>query len=277
MMVPKELVSLQTWFGNLIARPIQGVGRFNLPLLEETLALEAEVLIRKGAVLQASEGMAIYNQQYWFRLLGVLQEAFPALLRLFGYESFNKRIAEPYLLAHPPGHWSLSFLGRLLPAWLEAHYQEEDRELVCSMAAIDEAYHRVFDVEEKRALSSGEEQLLLHHPLFLQPFVAPIALQADLFSFRAKLMEQKVEHFLSHDFPPLLWDRPCYFVLHRNGTQIRYEEISSEEYFFLHAFEKGGLLEEVCDQFAGAFPQADAPIADWFQSWTQKGWLFLHP
>jgi hypothetical protein len=51
--------------------------------------------------LLAAERLAVYNRQYWFRLLRTLQQELPLTSRLFGLWSFNQR-AMAFLSAHPP-------------------------------------------------------------------------------------------------------------------------------------------------------------------------------
>ena len=80
---PKKLYSLQKWFGRAITQPIQNVDEFGLPNLDIQLAKEALLHMTNGPKLSADKRVAIYNQQYWFRLLHMMQDIFPFLLRLF--------------------------------------------------------------------------------------------------------------------------------------------------------------------------------------------------
>ena len=66
------------------------------------------------------------------------------VVRLFGYTSFNREIATPYLSENPPTHWALCQLGQTLPEWIYNHYTAEDRELVALAAQIDAATQVAF-------------------------------------------------------------------------------------------------------------------------------------
>lgn len=272
--VPKDLHHLQSWFGDVIREPIRQTDSYQLPLIDEEVKKEAAKYFKSGPKLNADQRVAIYNQQYWFRLLTILHEGFPLLTRLFGYKGFNELIAEPYLLGFPPTHWSLATLGADIPEWLEKEYHEKDRRLVLASAKIDVAYERVFFVESWPFIHAEITDKLASSSLYLQPSVLALKFDCDLFTYRDAFLEQEVKHWTENDFPKLKWDRDHYFVLFRSSDGILYEEISRPEYLLLSTFQKGATLEQACSQVEDE-KGIDEKLGAWSQRWMSQGWLSL--
>lgn len=269
--VPKRLYSLQKWFGRVISLPIQEVDCYGLPLLDKELAKEALLHMTNGPILSADKRVAIYNQQYWFRLLSVMQDIFPFVTRLFGYEEFNKQIAEPYLLKYPPSHWSLNELGRNLPNWINKYYKEEDKQLVYEASLIDEAYDRLFYAGHLPKIKKMKKQ----QKLFLQPTLALFSLSSNLFQLRETFLKEDVEYWLENDFPSISWGKKKYFVLYIESGKIQYQEIEQSQYFLLNAFEKGSTLADAIMKMIDHIDSTniEEKMKTWFYDWVKKGFL----
>lgn len=222
-----HLADLQQWFTEQLFNPAQ-----------------ADQQILSTPNLSALQRISIYAQQYWQRLLPFLQKSYPTLLHLFGPTEFDELIAKPYLLAFPPDHWSLSKLGSRLPYWIERHYHEEDKILVYQASLVDESFTRI-----RSTLPLPND---LSAPFYLQSHITLLALDADLFTFRKELLQQKT--------PTIDWGEKRYFAC--------CEEITSTQYLLLKAFEKGATIEEACSQIDSA-----PDIADWFKTWAERGWF----
>ena len=138
---PKKLIETLLWFAKTISQPMQEDSK--LPDVKE-----ASHYLLPSPTLEPKRRIEIYHQQYWWRLLRILQENFPFLVRLFGYKSFNQLIAIPYLSNHLPSHWALSTLGHNLAFWIEKEYHETDKELVLAAAKIDRAALSSFYVKK---------------------------------------------------------------------------------------------------------------------------------
>ncbi len=265
--VPPSLLNLQKWFGQIETRPIREVGEFKIPLYDSKTMRRIEERITPGPKLSASQRIGLYNQQHWWRFFILIQEQYPALLRLFGYSDFNQVIVEPYLLKYYPNHWSLSALGSRLPRWIEEEYLDEDRVIIRPMAMIEEAYERLWYVPALPTLKRGEES----HSLYIQPYIALFALDADFFSFREQLIGYPVTHWEENDFPEIDWSpSKRYFVLFPLEDELSVEEISSPEYVLLKAFEEGATIAE-----GSALLDASvlSDIGSSFQKWVSRGWL----
>ena len=271
--IPEDLFNLQRWMGAILTRPLRDLRQYRLPHYDEKLIAEIEEQITSGPSLNAAERMGIYNQQYWFRLFTLLQKDYPVLHRLFGPSDFNHFLAEPYLLKYPPNHWSLASLGSQLPLWIAEEYHEEDRNLIHQIALIEEAYERLLYTQPLPSLTKEELPSIANATLFLQPTLALFALEADLFTFRAALLEKEVAHWRKHPFPKIDWsNRQRFFILFPKSHELSYEEISPEEHLILTTFEKGAKIGEVLSLLQNN-TEAIASVGKWFQKWGEWGWL----
>ncbi len=252
--------------GEIIARPLRQLGEYDLPIYDEKIAQSIEERMAPGPYLSASQRLGIYNQQFWFRMFVILQSDYPSLLRLFGYEEFNRFIVEPYILKYFPNHWSLSSLGRKLPQWIAEEYGDEDKWLVQQLATIDALYERLPLVRPSPKLED------INGPIYLQPFVAIVDLEGDLLKFREELLREEPNYWQERDFPKI--DGGGSFVLAGKQGEIEYEKISPAQALLLRAFEKGATLEEACHLLQGTMiEEAERNIGDWFRKWGERGWF----
>ena len=244
---PVDLLYLQTWFASIITRalsendqiePIAPSGRL--------LSKEAAEFVCSGPHLTPDQKMEIYNRQYWWPAISIFHENFPGLTRLFGYEDFNRSIAVPFLVEHPPKDWSLTKLGDNLENWLQDQYTAADKLLVTHMAALDWAYQEVFFAPPSIFLSP--EMDLVSTTLALQRHVKLFKLPFDLFSFRSMLLKEEVEFWIESDFPPLSKGRDYFFVLYRDhDNRLSYREIQKGQWVLLEGIKRGLTLQESCD------------------------------
>lgn len=269
--IPKTLLEMQTWFANIITSSLPERDDADLPIYPLNLIDEIRKEIAPSPQLKSEERMGIYHQQYWWRLLTIMQEIYPSLVRLFDYGDFNHQIAEPYLLKCPPNDWFLSNLGSQLPEWLKKNYREKDAPLVLALARLDLAYENMMFTEclpkiESDALNECESK-----PMYLQPFVMLFKFDVDLFTFRMKLLEHPPTHWLANDFPELEKSRKKrHFILFRKNEKDFHEETSLSHFALLSRFQKGAKLIDLvplltkCDD-----------IVEWFKSIAARGWLTL--
>lgn len=261
-------MSLYKWMAGIITRPID----HNSAMIEPVAEDEAVRYITPSRRLTAAERIQIYNQQYWWRLFTALHDNFPLLTRLFGYTDFNRTIAMPFLLAHPPSHWSLAKLGELLPSWLAKTYIHTDKELVHASATLDWAHQELFLAAPPGQAPSLTDKCHLHCQLFHYPF--------DLMSFRKALLLESVDYWSGDaSFPPLT-KGSYYIVLYRSGENlVVYEQVSEGEWTFLEYLSSGLSLEEasllVEKKNDLVYEEAQRFLHRWVQKWIAKGYLYV--
>ena len=269
--IPTSLTEMQIWFANIITARVAETDAANLPIYHLSVIEEIRKRVAPSPSLKSEERVGIYQQQYWWRLLGIMHEIFPTLVRLFGYGAFNHEIAEPYLVSYPPNDWFLSNLGNALPEWLEKNYTEKDLSLVLGLARLDFAYEKLLFTELLPKIDAQKLPQCEEERMFLQPYVLLFELDVDLFSFRAALLEHPAEHWESNDFPSLDKKRgKRFFILFRHQEKSIYEEISPALQALLARFQQGAKLADLIPLL-----ESSSEIVESFQLIASRGWLTL--
>lgn len=266
---PNTLLEIQTWFAKIITSPLQESNQADLPIYTSCLIDEIRERIAPSPQLKSEERVGIYHQQYWWRLITIMQELYPSLVHLFGYEEFNRLIAEPYLLDCPPQDWFLSRIGSHLPEWLKKNYQEKNSSLVSGLASLDFAYECLIFTGILPKIESNELPKCDREILYLQPFVMLFEFDVDFFTFRTQLLEHPPIYWQTHAFPQIKKRRKkTFFVLFRKNEEDFYEQISEAQFALLRRFQEGAALIDLIPLLA-----ACDHIVEWFQTIASRSWL----
>lgn len=283
---PRSLVKKQIWFAGLITQPLtdeNGIQAFTSS--KQSIEREAKNEIKPSPTLQPWERIEIYNQQYWWRILEIMQQLYPLVVRLFGSYDFNRLIAVPYLQKYPSNHWSIDCIGRKLPVWITEDYSGDDKELIKDAVDLDYAFQESSFSGEKLTidishLSEDELSKLVHRRIHLQPYIHLFALDYNLFQFRDEMITQDPDYWIDNDFPELPREKRYYGIVYRaKNDNVVWDSLSSAEFHVLWKFQEGCTIEDACDwlerQDAAMSDEAAAHIHFWFQEWTMRGWLTL--
>jgi hypothetical protein len=286
--IPPKLKQTQKWFASIITRPLMEGSRLNPTSPKgESMDKEASKYISPSPALRPAQRIELYNQQYWWRLLSVMQENFPFLTRLFGYHDFNQTISIPYLVKYPSSHWSLNMLGERLEKWIKEDYHADDKDLISIAASLDWGYCSSFSARSAPPVNleslpvAGNIDSLLTAKLYLQPHIRLYHFTGDYLNLRYEMLKESVEHWVDNDFPPLEREQKNYFsVLYRNHqTNLAWKTVSEAEYMLLNQFSKGTSIDECCNwlgrQKKTAYKKADENIQAWFKEWVERHWLTL--
>ncbi len=139
---PPWLAELQARFGEVLRTPLDRAGgrvRASTEAYDPTAVAE----VRDRAAARAADRLAVYNRQYWFRLLRTMQTAFPLTARLLGPWELDG-LAARFLGAHPPRGWDLE----TVPIGFERFVEEAlavraDAPLLCEAVKLDAAWAKV--------------------------------------------------------------------------------------------------------------------------------------
>ena len=250
----------------------------------------AASLISPNSRLNPFERLEIYNRQYWFRVLGALQEDFPALQAVVGGRAFEA-LSIAYLTAHPSRSFSLRNLGSKLVEWLAAHPRFAGRRhrLAVDVARIEWAFVEAFDLAQREPLTleqiatlDGESRLAL------QPHVQLLALDyaADDLVLKLHKRDKKqtseagVREDEVHAAPaklPKLRRRPTWVAAHRVDNSVYYRRLAREEFLTLDGLRRGlTLAESLAAGFADSRmpePRRAAFVRAMFSTWAELGWV----
>ena len=269
-----SLADLQAWFGAAIAIPLPDEYPGNpLEISLPGLAAEAEARLRSKGGMGGFARLGVYNQQYWFRLVSVMQADYACVIHLMGLKAFNAW-AVRYLVAHPPASAFLADLDRDFPAFLAQSYAGPEREAVLQAAAYERALSQAFDAPEGLTLAAAAlpPEALLAERLRLAPHVTALHLDWDFAEYRSRcLPDESLEAPMDPPQPA-----SAAWVIHRTAAlAIGKAEIPAAALALLRAFP--GTLPEAFARLEGAADQAmlEREIPRWFQAWAAEGWLCL--
>src|SRR6266849_9451104 len=112
-------------------------------------------IVRGDDRLSAEQRVDIYANMYFYRLLDVLKEDFPATLRVLGGDNFHN-LATGYLLEYPPTEPSVQYCGRHLANFLRNHPLRTGAPYIADLAALERAVVEVFHGLDAPALEADE-------------------------------------------------------------------------------------------------------------------------
>ena len=255
----------------------------------ESAEIAAE-FIKPNDRLSAFERLQIYNQQYWWRLLGALQEDFRGVRAVLGAWRFDK-LAEAYLASCPSRSWTLRDLGQRFPAYIENHPHLTLRQtrLATDVARVEWARVVAFDGEEKPVISPARIAKIPTDrlQLGLQPYLSLLELAHPVDELLRRVKHKSIIA-LSNAVAPASTSRgarisvrrsatPVHLAVHRVAYSVYYKRLEPEAFHLLCALRDGATLDAAC---ALAFAQSKelpeqsaAKLQEWFARWMEFGWF----
>jgi hypothetical protein len=258
--------------------------------MQSTGAAVAERLVKPNDRLTAFERLQIYNQQYWWRLLGSFGEDFRGLRAVLGERKFE-RLAVAYLEACGSHSWNLRNIGSQLVSFLEANpaLTHPRSALALDVARVEWARVLAFDDPDKPVLTAKQ---IAKTPadrlrLGLQPYISLLELHHPVDDLMRKLKHNEIAavsnavaatHTRACKTVAVRRSRqPIHLAVHRFQYSVYYKRLDPEAYHLLLALRNGATLEEACGTaFAdskGLPQQSAARIQEWFARWMELGWF----
>lgn len=254
----------------------------------------AASFIAPNSQLTAFERLEIYNRQYWFRVLGALQEDFAALRAVVGAQAFEA-LSIAYLTVHPSRSFSLRNLGSKMVEWLSANRQFAGRRhrLAVDVARIEWAFIEAFDSAEREPLTleqigtlDGDSRLALqpHLQLIALEFPADDIVLALHKRERSQASEAGVKHDEGDKKPaklPRLRRKATWVAAHRFDNSIYYRRLAREEFFTLTALRDGLPLGQALaaglSEIASPKARSAERVRGMFAHWAELGWVCAPP
>jgi len=241
--------------------------------------------------LTGLERLAIYNRQYWFRILDSFADDFPGLRAILGARGFD-RLSRAYLAECPSESFTMRNLGSRLEAWLRAHPEHAGRApaVALDMVRLEWAHIEAFDNAALRVL--GPEDLLELGPGFradLQPYVRLLHLGYPVDDLRIRVSAESECHGTASNAVDMSRERrtrrhavrlrceEIFVAVHRLDCMVYYRRLAREEFHLLKAIKSGRTIGEAIESvLAGtALPQEEiaSKLERWFAIWAELGWL----
>jgi hypothetical protein len=250
----------------------------------------AASFIAPNSRLTAFERLEIYNRQYWFRVLDMLAQDFPALRAVVGSHAFEA-LSIAYLTEHPSRSFSLRNLGSKMVEWLSANPQFAGRRcrLAVDVARIEWAFVETFDSAEREPLTLEQIATLDGASrLALQPHLQLLALDyaADdlVLGLHKRDKRQTSEAGVREDDAPAaparlpkLRRKPTWVAAHRVENSVYYRRLAREEFLTLDAIRRdlplaGALEAGFTDSHMRESRRADF-VREMFSNWAEFGWV----
>jgi hypothetical protein len=248
--------------------------------------------IKPNDRLTSFERLEIYNRQYWFRVLGGMNEDFPGLRAILGERRFEE-MSRAYLVDCPSESFTLRNLGSRLAGWLEKNPQwvKGKRDLAVDMARVEWADIDAFDgdaepvlrVEELQGASAAKMKLRLqpyvqlldlHYPV--DDLVLHVRDDETGADFASNAINERRKHKKVRAVAALK-PKEIFLVVHRMDDSVYFRRIEREEYAILHALRAGKTVAAAIEQ---AFRKSSIPEVDrgeyvrhCFQTWAGLGWF----
>ncbi len=261
-----ELRRIQAWMQAVISHPggiSQGLAtdeaRQNLDVEPSNI----ESVVTRSSKLSAIERLGVYGNAYFARLIGCMEEDFPATRNAVGEQAFTG-FAVSFLEKYPSTSYSLGDLHRRFSSFLQESRPEtqfaEPRppdwvDFVIDLAALESTYCDVFD-------GPGEEQQSLLTPERLSQIDPEQWMAARLqtaeslkllhFRFPVQIYASAVRKGETASMPAA---HETWLAVHRRDYVVRRRPLSSRQFRLLNALQRGLTVSEAIAQ---SFAAADA-------------------
>jgi hypothetical protein len=288
----KELQDLQKLTASVIMQPLASGFRSRSTFTDgRPNSVVAAEFIKGNDRLQPFERIAIYNKQYWYRLVDILYDDYPGLVVILGRLKFNRLVCD-YLLEYPSKSFTLRDLGENIFQFIEDHPDLVPKryfQLCKEMAAFEWAQVIAFDEPGPTPLTVDD--LLGKDPVKLklgvQPYITLLHLHwpLDDFTLRLKRSSLRGEASNAVDAPsakpnkkkfPLPQREEIFVAVHRLDNDLYYKRMDRNAFRILMHLRGGKTL---ADAVALTIEQSDGPaewiseIEPWFKNWTEMGWF----
>lgn len=268
-----QLKDLQNLFYRLITAP-SGVAE----------GLAAEHALPRGGLgalvegderLSAEARLDVYADMYFYRLLEVLKEDYPATSAVLGEANFHNLITA-YLVDHRPYEPSVQGAGKFLPDFLRRYRLCLELPFVADLAKLERAIAEVFCARDAGLLEASEMNTLqpkLWGEVKMRRIPASAVLRAH---WRTAEVLRAVEE--KRDWKPPRRERNWILVWRRN-SRVSYRELGSNEAAALAMLARATEFAKVCEVLAQGLPPDQAPpaIRDSFARWLAEGLITRVP
>jgi hypothetical protein len=217
-----------------------------------------DALVRGDDRLSAEDRVDIYANMYFYRLLDVVKEDFPATLKVIGDDNFHN-LATGYLLEYPPTEPSVLFCGRHLAKYLRDHPLKKDAPYLADLAMLERAMVEVFHGPDAPALESGQMRAIAPEKWPRLKLRTHPAVQVLKLKYRVAALLQAVEE--RREWKPAEAGIVEVIVWRRN-SRVFYRELERAEECAIAALCEGVTFAKVCDLVAADRDTTRDPVEE---------------
>jgi hypothetical protein len=208
--------------------------------------------------LSAEDRVDIYANMYFYRLLDVLKEDFPATLRVLGDDNFHN-LATGYLLEYPPTEPSVMYCGLNLAAFLRNHPLRKDTPYIADLAALERAIVEVFHGPDAVALEADELRAIAPEnwpalKLRIHPAVQILKLEYRVAELLRAIEEER-------EWKPAA-ARAVEVIVWRRNSQVFYRELEKVEQRAIATLQGGVTFAKICELVAEDSDPTKDPVEE---------------
>lgn len=227
--------------------------------------------VRGDARLDEAAHVDIYANMYFYRLLDVIKDDYPAIVAVVGDGAFHNLITD-YVLAYPPTHFSLRYAGARLPAFAAAHALGQTVPYLADLAAFEWALTEAFDAPDAPPLAAPDLAAIAPEQwasLCLRPHVSVRLLRSGWPVHRLRALVDRGDPV--QDLPA----DPLALAVWRPQLGVSFRTLSEPEWWMLTALRDGVTFGDACalveERLGGS--EASAAIAAALAGWVSEGLL----
>jgi hypothetical protein len=215
---------------------------------------------------ESAERLDIYRRGYALRLVEALANDFPGLQAMLGEVAFAE-MARGYIARYPSQHYSLRWLGRHLPDYLDARAEAG----VAGMARFDWAVALAFDAPDEGLV--GLADLLALPAQAWEGFGLRFAAGAGMITADAVTGDLRRAVLHAEAVRPLETGLQVPWLIWRQSEEVQYRALPADEAAAFAGMRDGISFARMCEALARDFHEADAAQrgAEMLQDWLLRG------
>jgi hypothetical protein len=217
-----------------------------------------DALVRGDDRLSAEDRVDIYANMYFYRLLDVLKEDFPATLKVLGDDNFHN-LATGYLLEYPPTEPSVLYCGRHLADYLRDHPLRTNAPYVADLAMLERAVVEAFHGPDARVLESEQLRAIAPEKWPALKLRTHPAVQVLKLKWQVVALLQAVEGH--REWKPADAGIVEVIVWRRN-SRVFYRELEKVEVRAIASLSKGVRFAKICDLIDADRDTTRDPVAE---------------
>jgi hypothetical protein len=202
-----------------------------------------ETIVRSDERLPAAVRVGIYAEAYFYRLLEVMKEDYPAILSALGDRDFQSLISD-YLAAYPPHRPSVFYAGEFLADFIRGHQIGDGFPFAADLARLERTLIEVFHGPDAPALT--EDRLREIAPSRWPAINMRVHPTVRLVDSQWKVADTKREVDRGA-MPSAPACEPCRILCWRQNDLSYYRELERPEYGAFELMLEGSSFATVCD------------------------------
>jgi hypothetical protein len=227
--------------------------------------------VRDHGALSAVQRLDVYANMYFFRLLDVLADDYPAVRAVVGPTGFHNLVTD-YLLAHPPAHFSVRYAGQYLPEFVVGQRIAAEYPYLHDLATLERSIIDAFDAPDAPTLAPAD--LAAVPPTqwsSLRLRVHP-SVRLHRLDWPVHLVREQVDR---GEDPSRITATDTALFVWRHDLQVRQCAVSAGEWQALDVLRQGGDFASACAAAAGELGDGAtaAAVAQALADWLAAGML----